>query len=688
MTTLGQIALLAAFVASGYAAFACVVGWQQDHRSLARLGLWAAVTSVTLLTGVAGLLVLALVTQDLRFAYAAEYTHRLLPWYYAVSALWIGQAGSLLVWTWMLGILAVAYRCWPRRQAYALRACEEMGTGSEPLRDNSGKRPGGEVPVPISSLREPTFGLLMAYFCFLVAIMVFGADPMQPSLTVPQAGRGLNPQLQHPAMLIHPPIVFLGYAGWAIPCAVAIMALVSGQLDKSWIREVRSWALFSWIVLGLGILVGADWAYEELGWGGYWSWDPVENGSLIPWLTGTALIHCALAWQYRGVLKKTAVLLAIATFGLCNFATFLTRSGIFSSLHAFSQSPIGWMFLALMLSLVAAGVILVAWRRASLTAERPLASVWSREAAVTIATWALLLLAAVATAGTLALPLSDILLGKSIVVGTAFYNHVLVPIGLVLLATTGAAPLLRWGATLRPAQGKGLALALAAGALATGAAAALGVRHPLALAIAGLSALAVAALLAALILDLRNRSFARRQCAGFLMHMGLVCLAVGVTGSSLGSRQQETIMREGETTQWAGYSIHFARLVQRSCADGFVAEAQLEISSGGRPYFVLRPAQRRRLAAGGWSTDVAIHSTWYGDFYTILHNGEGADRVRLTFIENPLMRWMWLSGVACCAGGLIAFWPARRRAARPAKTSPVPPPAAVSKQRRRTPAAA
>ncbi len=296
------------------------------------------------LTGVMVVLAWALLVKDFSFQYVAQYSSRLLPWHYSLSALWVGQAGSLLLWAWLLGLLALVFRCWP-------------GTKSTPLRD-------------------PAFGILMAYCGFLTATMVFAADPMQRDIAPGQEGAGLSPLLQHPAMLIHPPIVFLGYATWAIPCSLAIAALTlqrppgseiesrsslaTGRpsarrpLDSTWVRIARPWALVAWTVLGGGILLGAYWSYEELGWGGYWAWDPVENGSLIPWLIGSAFIHTLMTWQFRGMLKTTCVALAIAVFGMCNFATFLTRSGIFSSLHAFSQSPIGWLFLGLMVALAPA----------------------------------------------------------------------------------------------------------------------------------------------------------------------------------------------------------------------------------------------------------------------------------------------------------------------------------------------
>ena len=257
-------------------------------------------------------------------------------------------------------------------------------------------------------------------------------------------------------MLIHPPIVFLGYAAWGVPFALAAAALMSGRLNNAWLQQARPWSLFAWTTLGGGILLGAEWAYEQLGWGGYWAWDPVENGSLMPWLTGTALIHGLMTWR-QGALKKTTLFLAIATFGLCNFATFLTRSGIFSSLHAFSQSPIGWMFLFWIAAFVVGGTLLILRRKKQLAAEKPLAALWSREALVLLGILALVLLTTVTLLGTLAGAISGLFSATPIMVGLAFYNNVLIPTGLVLLAVVAAVPLIRWGAgpTPRPSSPAG-----------------------------------------------------------------------------------------------------------------------------------------------------------------------------------------------------------------------------------------
>jgi cytochrome c-type biogenesis protein CcmF len=663
MTTLGQLCLLIALVGSGYAAFACLAGWRGQHRAVLRSGLWAAWAAVAALSGASAILARALAAKDFRFEYVAQYSDALLPTCYSLSAFWVGQAGSLLLWAWMVGMLAVVYWFTAGKE----KKGDRVSAGYQLQPSPPAPLPEGEGSCSRRGLRELAFGLLMAYACFLVAIMAFAADPMRPSLTARTTGDGLSPLLQHPAMLIHPPVVFLGYAAWGVPFALALAALISGRLDRQWLRQARHWAIFAWLVLGAGILWGAQWAYEELGWGGYWSWDPVENGSLMPWLTGTAFLHGLATWQHCGTFKKTTLGLAVATFGLCNFATFLTRSGIFSSLHAFSQSPVGWMFLALMLLLAMGGVALLLWRRASLTAERPIAAIASLDALVPIGMFALVLLAIVTLVGTLVVPLASALRGPPIVLGAAFYNNVLIPVGLVLLAAVAVTPLVRWRASPTARQRKLLAAAAAAAAAAAGLAFALGVRHPVALAVAGLAAAAVVSGTGHHVPMVGVPFLAdgtRRVPATFLIHLGFVALAVGVTGSSLAARSYEASMKPGDVVQWDDYSIRYLDLRERALPEKSVVEAQLEVSEAGATPYPLAPAMEMHRLQNQWRSRVAIHSRWDGDFYAILQHEAPSGKVELTFKQNPMMRWLWASVWIATAGVVAGLLPLGRRGRR------------------------
>jgi cytochrome c-type biogenesis protein CcmF len=402
----------------------------------------------------------------------------------------------------------------------------------------------------------------------------------------------------------------------------------------------------------------------------------VENGSLLPWLTGTAFIHCLMAWRSRNCLKKMAVSLAFVTFGLCQFATFLTRSGIFSSVHAFSESPIGWLFLGLLAVLLVLGCTLVVFRRADLRPQRAAWSLLARESLILASAILLLLLALVVLGGTLVGPVSQILLGRTVVLESAFYNQILIPVGLLLLATTAAVPLLRWGEAPGSAQRRVLSVSLLVGVVVAGVAYAGGGRHPVSLIVAGLFALTLSSLLGSLFLDAWRREPGRpwlgllrsvqsrgRQYAAYTVHLGFVILAVGITGSALGTRRQEAVLNEGEVLRWADRDIRYTRLEQREYPDKLIAEAVLEVSRPGTAPVTLRPARHLHLLQNEWTTEVDIHSTWSGDFYTILNAGLGDGKVALTFVENPMINWIWFGGFVAGLGALAAIWPWGTRAA-------------------------
>jgi cytochrome c-type biogenesis protein CcmF len=592
VTTIGQITLLIAFIAACYSVFACGASGRSAFRRLQRGGLAAALIAVVALTALLVIIARALIVKDYRFDYVAQYSSRSLPWSYSLSALWVGQSGSLLLWSWLLGLMALLYR-W--------RSMKQTG----PLRDT-------------------TFALLMACLAFLVTAMVFGADPAQPSLAVPQEGAGLSPLLQNPAMLVHPPVVFLGYALGAVPCALAIGALLTGCFQEA-ARQLRGWTLAAWAVLGAGILLGAQWAYEELGWGGYWGWDPVENASLMPWLTATALIHCGLAWRARGILKKTTLVLAVATFALCNFAAFITRSGVFASLHEFSSSPLGWLFLEWTACPVLALFVLFPVRWKMLSPEHKITRLASREALVILFTAALGCLTAVIFIATAAVPLSGIFFNHPLAVEPAFYNRALIPIGLIIFLSTLLVPAVGWGDASRSPQQR---IALFIAHLSPG-------------------------------LWLKSLRRHRRLHATSAIHLGFILLVLGVTGSSLGTRRWETTMERGQSVLWADHSIRFAALQQRRFTDKLVVEAELEIVRQGGASVVLRPAQHLYFVQNQWNTCVAIDSSWSRDFYVILHSGTGENRIDVTFMENPMMRWLWCGGMVMSFGALVALWPNR-----------------------------
>ena len=650
MRALGETCLLMSLVASGYGAFLSVWLGSKASRMQRRIVVATTIISLVGSTITIGILIWALVSRDFHFEYVAQYVSRYLAPRYCLSALWVGQGGSLLLWAWMTAVVAIVLRV---------------------------------LPSPDNHLRNTAFGFVLGYVFFLLCVIAFAADPMAPSVIAVNQGAGLSPLLQHPSMLVHPPIVFLAYSVWAVPCALALAALTSGRLGPSWTQIARSWSLAAWTLLGVGLLLGAHWAYQELGWGGYWGWDPVENGSLLPWLTGTAFIHSLMVWRHRGALKKTAIGLAIITFGLCNFSTFLTRSGIFSSVHAFSESPIGWMFLGLMSLLFGGGAALLSRRRRTLGGQRFIGSMLARETFIIVSIFLLLSLTLVVLIGTLVAPLSRLFVGRMIQIGPAFYNNVLRPIGLCLLTMTAMVPLLRWGAPPTAGGRRLLSIGLIAALVAVATAWATGLRLPLALVVLGLVVLTIAALVATYLHDLSRHnaergtrrlmsvlSSGRRKYAAYCIHFGFVCVAMGVSGSSLGTQRRELTLDEGAVVNWAGHRIRYLRLEQRQLPDMLVAEAVLEVDRGRTTPIELRPARHLHLLQNQWTTEVAIYSTWTGDFYTVLNAGLGGGKIALTLVNNPMIRWIWAGGSLTTLSAIVAIWPSRRKAAANDSQSP------------------
>src|SRR5687768_17267502 len=385
---IGNFALGLAILAAALSALLCVAAARFDSdRVLGAARAMIAVVAALLSVAIAALTV-AMINGTFAIEYVARYTERALPIGYKLAAVWAGQEGSVLLWGWLLAVLSVIFLM-SRRD---LRGVE-----------------GSAVTATV------------AVACgFFATLLLFAPNPFKLGETLPADGHGLNPLLQDPAMIAHPPVLFLGYAGFTMPFALLIGALAAGRRDNQWIAATRRWVIASWLFLTAGIVLGAQWAYIELGWGGYWAWDPVENASLLPWLTGTALLHSIMAQQHRGMFKKWNAWLIVLSFLLCIFGTYLTRSGVIQSVHAFGESLIGTFFLAFMVvGLIVSGAMIV-WRRGELKAEQELTSLVGREGAF-LATNALLVgMMLITLIGTLFPILSRMMTGKEVTVGQAF----------------------------------------------------------------------------------------------------------------------------------------------------------------------------------------------------------------------------------------------------------------------------
>src|SRR5512133_2959588 len=454
MENLGSLAILLAFCVSLYAVVASVVGRLKNKPFLLVSGQRAVYAVFALITLASGILVYSLMTGDFRFAYVAAHSNRTMPILYKFAAWWGGQEGSLLFWSWLLSSYAAVAAFTNRRRH----------------RD----------------FMPWVLGVLGTVQTFFLLINNFIANPFQMLATdklivaVPD-GNGLSPLLQYPAMAIHPPMLYLGYVGFAVPFAFAIGSLITRQPGDAWIFTTRRWTLITWLFQSTGVMLGAAWAYHVLGWGGYWGWDPVENASLLPWLSGTAFLHSVMMQEKKGMMKVWNIVLVSATFFLCILGTFLTRSGVVQSVHAFARSEIGKYFVGFMALGIAAVIFLILDRLDYLKSESELESVISRESSFLFNNLILLASCFAVLWGTLFPVISEAVTGEKVSVDAPFYNRVNVPIGLFLLFLTGVGPLIAWRkssfeslrrAFLWPAIGLVLTMLVLA---------VFGVRHPFAL---------------------------------------------------------------------------------------------------------------------------------------------------------------------------------------------------------------
>jgi cytochrome c-type biogenesis protein CcmF len=651
MTLLGQFALWAALLLG---LWCVVISFSGQWRGRAEV----AQSVVHSVYAVCGCLVVAsialwkgLVSHDFNIEYVAAYTSRNLPSYYIFSAFWAGQKGSLLFWAVVLSLFAAAAQLLtPRRYAH---------------------------------LMPYVAGVTTAVVCFFVSVMIFAANPFERLTFVPADGRGLNPQLQNVGMVMHPPMLYLGYISITIPFAFAMAALLSRRLDTGWIHAIRKWTLVSWLFLSIGITLGMWWAYVELGWGGYWAWDPVENASFLPWLTMTAFLHSVMIQEKRGMLKRWNFGLITGTFLLSIFGTFITRSGVIASVHSFTQSNVGYFFLAFLVVAAVLSFTLLHTRWGLLEAEVRLESMLSREAAFLFNNLLLVGIAFSVLWGTLFPILSELVKGTKITVGPPFFNRVNIPLGLLLLGLTGVGPLIAWRkastANLRrqfigPVTAGGLTLVLLLAA---------GMRDfyaVVALALAGFVAGTIgqefyrgirarrrmhgeSAVLAFGRLIGRNR----RRYGGYIVHAGILIYFVAFAGMAF-RRQQEATLKPGESVEMRspfGHTYRFTHLgiSQYEALNRVVSAATVDVTKDGQRAGLMTSEKRQHVDSFKRptfepSTEVAIRSNLQEDVYMVFAGAvNGTEEAVYRFNLNPLVWWVWFGGLVLVLGGLITMWP-------------------------------
>jgi len=602
----------------------------------------------------------ALLASDFRFLYVAEYTESALPFGYKLAAFWAGQEGSLLLWAWLLGAMGIVLVITQR------------------------KRDGKEALAGLA-----VFAAVCAFFA---ALMLFAANPFKANPVAESAdGHGLNPMLQDPGMIAHPPTLFLGYAGFTVPFALMIGALVAGRRDNGWTTDIRRWCIFSWLALSVGILLGANWAYVELGWGGYWGWDPVENASLLPWLTGTALLHSIMAQQHKGMFKIWNASLVALTFILCVFGTYITRSGVIQSVHAFGESPIGSFFLTFLAISVVASVLVIVARRRLLRGEHEIESLTGREAAFLGTNILLVGMMLVTLVGTIFPLLSRTFGSHEVTIGQSFYNKVVAPLGLLLVALMALGPVLVYGKDSGKRLGKALAGPAGLGIVAVGALAISGIGNlwALAAALIGVAALANVGIDLTKSVIARMRSFNEpafkalvqlidsnhRRYGGQIVHVGVIFIVAGVVGSSLFSTKASLQLQAGESAMVGGQRVTFVSLQEVRRGNYSAVEARLVLNDLHGTVTDIRPQRRFYDKAEQPMSQVAIESSWRQDVYVTLDGWEDNGKsVAVGAIINPLVSWIWVGGVVLSLGGVFCLFNRTPFLARATRPSPLPSP--------------
>ncbi len=655
MIVIGELSM---WVALLFAAWACIVSFsggvlrradltETAERALymtwgfvvlASLGLWTA-----------------LIRHDFTLRYVASYTSANLPTLYTLTAFWAGQEGSMLFWALILSTYS-AIAVWANR-----------------------RRNRALMPYVV--------GTLSAVLLFFLATLCFGASPFSRLPYEVFDGNGLNPQLQNPGMAFHPPNLYLGYTATTVPFAFAIAALITRRLDGEWLAAVRRWSLVSWFFLTVGITLGMWWAYVELGWGGYWAWDPVENASLLPWLTGTAFLHSIMVQEKRGMLRKWNVVLVVSTFLLAILGTFITRSGVISSVHSFAQSPVGVWFAGLLVTATAVTVYLVATRLKDLEAKAELESMVSREAAFLYNNVLLVGIAFSVLWGTLFPILSEAVRGTKITVGPPFFNAVNVPLGLLLLALTGIGPLVAWRRASIANVRRQFAVPAFGGVAVLSLLFALGLREGHALiayTLAGFVSTTILQefykgvgarmrmhgenpLVALLRLVARNR----RRYGGYIVHAGVVVLFCAFAGLVF-KREFDVTLRAGETFSAADPYGHRWQFVSQGVSrfdalNRQVTAVSLKPTRDGKAMPIIESEKRQHVDSRGDpsfepSTAVGIYSQPSEDVYVVLTGVLPSETAEMRITFNPLVWWVWYGGMIMALGGLIVMWPQADRA--------------------------
>lgn len=632
MADIGHASLWLALATSFYASVTLVLSEHWKGPKLKKSGIYVLCANALLTTLASAMLLYFFLSHDFQIEYVYEHASTYLPTLYLLSAFWAGQEGSLLLWLWFLSILTLIVA-------------------------TSGKKEKDE-------LRSYALAVLAFVQGFLALLLVAASDPFATLHFRPTEGFGLNPLLQNFWMVVHPPVVFAGYAGYTVPFAFAFAALAKGHLESHWLRRIRFWNLLAWLFLSAGILIGAWWAYLELGWGGYWGWDPVENSSLILWLTGTAFLHSALVQETRGIFKTWNFVLITLTFVLCLFATFVTRSGIIGSVHAFGQSSLGPFLIGFMLLLLAGSLSLIYRRRRELQDKSEPKDFLSRESAFLAGNLLFCGAAGGIFLGTVYPLLTELAQGMQVVPDASFYQQAAGPVFLATLALLGLCPLLRWRGSAKKELWRSLLPPLGFVLIVSFALFALGLRRTSVFLPGALCAFVGGSTILKIGQELcRNRARpsaiwkARRRYGSYMVHLSIVMIAIGVIGESNFKIERQISLIPGERIEFKGYNLEYESFVfgDRNQPDKERYAATLNIYQNEQLVARLMPEKNFHWNIEQWVTEVSLYRTLKEDLYIILGWLEEDGLATFQIMINPLIIWIWIGGGTLMAGTVLAM---------------------------------
>ncbi|MFA5891346.1 MAG: heme lyase CcmF/NrfE family subunit [Actinomycetota bacterium] len=647
MVAVGRFAILLALAVSLYGVVAALVGVRTRREKAVRSAEDALRAVAICLTVASIVLFRALLTHDFSLEYVAQYSSRSLSVFYTISSFWAGQAGSLMLWAWVLALYAAAVAHQNRHKNRDL------------------------MPYVAATLSAVTL-----LFTFLLA---FSQNPFASLSVIPADGQGLNPLLQNYGQFFHPITVYMGYVGFTIPFAFCIAALATGNLGDAWVKTVRKWTLWAWLFLGIGIVFGGRWAYVELGWGGYWAWDPVENASLMPWLVGTAYLHSVMIQEKKGMLKIWNVSLAVGAFVLALFGTFLTRSGIVSSVHAFAESNVGPYLIAAILLVVLVSGWLIVYRLPELRSEAVMESAFSREASFLLNNLLLVAITFAVFWGTMFPVIAQAVRGVEVSVGPPFFEAVVGPIGIALIALVGVCPLLAWRKATGRNFRRNFRTPFAAGVVALGVFLVIIKGHRGLVGFLALSAFVTTTILVEFYRGAKVRRrirgegwtkalgrlfvFSPRRYGGYLVHFGVILLVLGIAIHMGFKHETRATLKIGETARVGGYTLRLDSITTSETPAKFALVAKLTVldAKTNKRIGLMRPEKAFYENQEQPTTEVGIRSTVVEDLYVIIESADPVRRIAsFAFLVNPAVFWVWFGGVIMLGGGLIVAWPMRR----------------------------